>query len=417
MYVIKRLIIAVLGLMVSLHLSWAGEVEVLHWWTSGSEAKAIDVLKDKLKQQGHRWKDFAIEGGGGEGAMTVLATRAISGNPPSAAQIKGRDIQEWASLGLLANMNTVADKGHWEQILPPLVSHIMQWHGQFVAVPVNIHRVNWMWVNTRIFQKYHLSAPHSLKEFFTVADFLKSKNIIPLAHGGEPWQDATLFEVVALDVLGVNNYRKAFVDLDLSVLNSGQMIEVFRQFKRLSHYVDLNSKGRNWNQTSSLVASGKAAMQVMGDWVKGELSSFDKQVGVDYSCSPAFNTTGSYIYNIDSIIFFQLEKPDDIKAQQALAETVLTPDFQRVFNLNKGSIPVRTDVSLDGFDQCAQRSHQDFMDAAQRNTLVPSMAHGMATTSYVQRAMYDVISSYFHDPDSDPELGAYRLTKAVQAAM
>lgn len=417
MYATKRLMIAAFGIVLSLNLSWAGEVEVLHWWTSGSEAKAIDVLKDKLKQQGHRWKDFAIEGGGGEGAMTVLATRAISGNPPSAAQIKGRDIQEWASLGLLANMNEVADKGHWDQILPPLVFHIMQSKGQVVAVPLNIHRVNWMWVNTKIFQKYHLSVPHSLSEFFEVADFLKSKDIIPLAHGGEPWQDATLFEVVALDVLGVKNYRKAFVDLDLSILNSKQMIEVFRQFKRLSHYVDLNSRGRNWNQTSSLVASGKAAMQVMGDWVKGELASFDKHAGVDYSCAPAFNTAGSYIYNIDSIIFFQLEKPDDIKAQQVLAETVLTPDFQRIFNLNKGSIPVRTDVSLEGFDQCALRSYQDFIDAAQKDTLVPSMAHGMATSSYVERAMYDVISSYFHDQDADPELGAYRLTKAVQAAM
>ncbi|RQW63212.1 ABC transporter substrate-binding protein [Vibrio viridaestus] len=394
-----------------------GEVEVLHWWTSGSEAKSIDLLKDKLRQQGHHWKDFAIEGGGGESAMTVLATRAISGNPPSAAQIKGKDIQDWASLGLLANMNDVANQQHWDQLLPPLIANIMRSDGRYVGVPLNIHRINWMWVNSAIFQKFHLEVPHSLDDFFKVAKTLKSKGILPLAHGGEPWQDATLFEVVALDTLGVDGYRKAFVDLDSSTLNSPKMVEVFSKFKQLSSYVDTKSRGRNWNQASSLLASGKAAMQIMGDWAKGEFDSLHLRAGEDYECTPAFNTGGAFIYNVDSIVFFQLEKQDDIEAQKALAKTVLTPDFQRVFNFNKGSIPVRKDVSLEGFDECALQSHYAFIEASQNNTLVPSMAHGMATTSYVERAMYDVISSFFHDPNSDPKLGAYRLSKAVQAAM
>lgn len=29
-----------------------GSVEVLHWWTSGGEAAALDVLKKKLESQG-----------------------------------------------------------------------------------------------------------------------------------------------------------------------------------------------------------------------------------------------------------------------------------------------------------------------------------------------------------------------------
>ena len=73
----------------------AGEVEVLHWWTSGGEAKSVAVLKSMMEQQGNSWKDFAVAGGGGQSAMRVLKTRAVSGNPPSAAQIKGHDIQEW----------------------------------------------------------------------------------------------------------------------------------------------------------------------------------------------------------------------------------------------------------------------------------------------------------------------------------
>lgn len=58
----------------------AAEIEVLHWWTSGGEAKAANLLKEKLETKGHTWKDFAVAGGAGDSAMTVLKSRAISGN-------------------------------------------------------------------------------------------------------------------------------------------------------------------------------------------------------------------------------------------------------------------------------------------------------------------------------------------------
>ncbi len=62
-------------------------MEVLHWWTAGGEADAA-VLKEMIENKA-MWKDFAVAGGGGESAMTVLKLpRAVSGNPPSAAQIK-----------------------------------------------------------------------------------------------------------------------------------------------------------------------------------------------------------------------------------------------------------------------------------------------------------------------------------------
>ena len=83
----------------------AGEVEVLHYWTSGGEAKSVAELKKIMQGKGHTWKDFAVAGGGGDNAATVLKSRVVSGNPPAAAQIKGPAIQEWASEGVLANLD------------------------------------------------------------------------------------------------------------------------------------------------------------------------------------------------------------------------------------------------------------------------------------------------------------------------
>ena len=85
--------------------------------------------------------------------MTVLKTRAVSGNPPAAAQIKGPDIQEWGELGLLADLNAVAAEGKWDSLLPKQVAQIMKYDGDYVAVPINVHRVNWLYINPEVFKK------------------------------------------------------------------------------------------------------------------------------------------------------------------------------------------------------------------------------------------------------------------------
>ena len=131
----------------------AGEVEVLHWWTSGGEAKSVDFLKQQLAGSGVDWVDFAVAGGGGESAMTVLKSRAISGNSPTAAQIKGPSIQEWGELGFLSSIDDVATANNWDEILPEVVSDVMKFEGKYVAAPVNVHRVNWLWANPEVFRK------------------------------------------------------------------------------------------------------------------------------------------------------------------------------------------------------------------------------------------------------------------------
>lgn len=397
-------------------LSQAGEVEVLHWWTSGGEASAIAELKKMLEQQGHTWQDFAVAGGGGEAAMTVLKTRAVSGNPPAAAQIKGLDIQEWASIGVLTSLEDVASNNNWDQLLPKPVSAAMKYEGDYVAVPVNVHRVNWLWANPDVFEKAGAEVPTTLDEFFTAADKLKAAGVIPLAHGGQAWQDATLFEAIALAKLGVEDYEKAFVAHDMDILSSQKMVEVFETFKRTRDYIDPNAAGRDWNIATGMVINGQAGMQIMGDWAKGEFTAAGLEAGKDYVCSPAPGTEGMFTFNIDSFAMFRLKDEEDAKAQKDLARTILEPEFQNVFNKNKGSIPVRTDMDMSTFDSCAQSAMTTFKEGAEDGGLTPSFAHGMATTSAIQGQIFDVVTNFYNDSNADPKKAADQLAAAVRSA-
>jgi len=393
--------------------AWSAEVEVLHWWTSGGEAKSVAELKKIMESKGDKWKDFAVAGGGGENAMTVLKSRVVSGNPPTAAQIKGPSIQEWGSEGVLANLDDTAKTGKWDDLLPPVVSNVMKHKGHYVAVPVNVHRVNWMWVNPEVFKKAGAEIPKTWDEFAASAEKIQKAGFIAVAHGGQPWQDFTVFETVVLGVGGPDFYKKALVDLDQSSLKSPTMEKAFATLRMVRKYVDKDFSGRDWNLATAMVIQGKAAMQFMGDWAKGEFTAAGKKPGTDYVCTDAPGTANAFTFNIDSFVMFTQKNPDAKKGQADLANAIMSPEFQEIFNLNKGSIPARLDVKLDKFDDCAKKSNADFVATSKKGSLVPSIAHAMAVPAASAGAMQDVVTQFFNS-DLAPKAAAEKLAAAAK---
>lgn len=398
-----------------------GTVEVVHWWTSGGEAKSVNVLKQIVEKDGFTWQDSAVAGGGGAAAMTVLKTRAISGNPPSAAQIKGPDIQEWGKLDLLTNVDDVAKANKWDSLLPQTVADIMKYDGHYVAVPVNIHRINWLWINPEVLKKAGVAkAPTTLEELYSAGDKLKAAGFVAIAHGGQPWQDTTVFEDLVLSIMGADGYKKALIDNDEEALTSSKMTEVFAALRKLQSYMDPDGTGQDWNLEAAKVISGKAGMQIMGDWVKSEWTAAGKNAGTDYECVPFPGSQGIYTYTIDSLVMFKLSKKNDTPGNNAarddLAKVALEPEFQYVFNQNKGSIPVIKGLDMSKFDSCAQASSKDFAEAEKAGTLEPSMAFNMSTSQAVQGAIFDVVSNFLSNKNAAPGEAGKQMFSAIKAA-
>ncbi|OJB54405.1 sugar ABC transporter substrate-binding protein [Burkholderia ubonensis] len=400
------------GLMAGAAAAQAAEnVTVLHWWTSGGESKAVGVLKDDLQKQGYVWKDFAVAGGAGAAAMTALKTKVISGDAPSAAQIKGPLIQDWAEQGVLVNIDQAT--GDWKQNLPPEIDKIMKYKGHTVGAPFSVHRVNWLYINKAALDKIGANAPATWPEFFAVADKLKAAGIQPIAMGGQPWQDLTLWEDVVLSQ-GPAFYKKALVDLDQATLTSPQMLDVFNTVRKIQGYFDSGRNGRDWNLATAMVINGKAGMQFMGDWAKGEFETAGKKAGKDYICAPVPGTANAFTFNVDSFVFFQQKgQSAATPGQLALAKTIMTPDFQEQFSLLKGSVPVRLGVKMDKFDDCAKKSYADEQTAIKSGGFVPSLAHGMAQGDATAGAITDVVTKFMNS-QQDSKSAVAALAKAAK---
>ena len=96
-------------------------------------------------------------------------------------------------------MDALAKSEKWDEALPKVVADVMKYKGNYVAAPVNVHRVNWIWASSDALKKAGVAAmPKTWDEFFAAADKLKAAGLIPVAHGGQNWQDFTTFESVVL---------------------------------------------------------------------------------------------------------------------------------------------------------------------------------------------------------------------------
>jgi glucose/mannose transport system substrate-binding protein len=392
---------------------------LLSQWADGSDAAAIAKLGDMFKAAGGTWQATSIAG---HTANTLAKLRAdvVAGDAPPAVQLKGPEIAEWNATGMTASMDELAQKEGWDKLVAPELLPVMKPKGSWVAVPMNIHRVNWMWASTAALAKAGVTGmPKTWDEFNADCGKLVAAGLICIAHGSTDWTDATTFDSIVYG-LDIDLYRKAFVQADMGALRSDGMVKAFAQYRKMINWMDPGISGRAWDAALAMVTSGKAGFFFMGDWAIGTLNAGGFTAGKDYLCAQAPVNWGKpgYILNTDSVVFFKQKDADYIAGQKLLAHIIMSPDFQTIFNQAKGSIPARMDVDLShGFTSCQQESQKDLQAAIAAGTLVRSMAHNMTVLQKYRGAMMEVITEFVNKPDMTPESAAKQLADAVEAQM
>ncbi len=373
------------------------KIEIAHWWTSRSEAKAVQVFKDALNNTEFQWEDSAIEGGAGGNLIKTLHTRIATGNPPAAVQMyMGPNVKSWAEEGVLVDLSAIAMDMNWDSVLPRTIKEHIQYQGRYYAVPVNAHRINWLWANSDILSELGVTPSDSFRDFWLILEKIKKAEYIPIALGGQPWQELTLFEVVLLGVGGKDFHQRVFVQHDRDAIKSDLMRHILKEFRRIKKYTDSQSLGRNWDQTTQLVIEGKAAFQFMGDWAKGEFLERGKQTGVDFKCFPSPGTKDYFLIDTDAFAMFQTGNDSITKGQKTLANTMMNKTLQERFNRIKGSAPARLDIKFEGFDKCGQESISALKTAAKVDNVIPSFTFYHSSSASMRAGVMELVSVYFN---------------------
>jgi glucose/mannose transport system substrate-binding protein len=386
----------------------AQEAEVIHWWTSGGESAAVAVFAEQYNAAGGTWVDTAIAGGAN--ARTAGINRIVGGNPPTAMQFNtGKQFDEVVANGFLRDLEDVATAGGWRDVLPEVIIEATNRDGKFYAVPVNIHGENWVWYNTKVLADAGLEPPASYGDIVAMAPKLREAGIIPLALGGQPWQERLTFMAVLLAEAGPELYHAVLDGGDVEAVRSAEFLRVAELYGEMRGIVDEGSPGRNWNDATNLVITGQAAMQVMGDWAKGEFIAAGMTPGNEYGC--AVLGGGAYIMGGDVFVFPNTDDPAEQEAQVKLAELMMSPETQIAFNMKKGSVPVRLDVDVSGMDSCAQAGMQALQDPANQIGSI-----NFLVTPDLAGAIDDVVTEYWHTPEMDAATFVENYVTAMETA-
>ncbi len=346
----------------------AADIEVIHWWTSGGEQASVKVFADEFNKTGDKWIDSAVAVG--ETARAAIMNRALGGDPPEAAQFNpGRQYEELIAAGLLLDLTPLAEAEGWADFVRPdeteAPCHI---DGKWWCVPVNIHIVNWAWASIPAFKKAGLEVPTTWDQYLADLPKLKEAGITGIAVGGDGggWQVTQIGNGLLLSILGADTVEKIFKDKDVDLAGGADVLKVFQTMKTLGQYADEGaSSNRHWSEATAMLVNGTGALQIMGDWARGDFQLAGKKPGVDYACLPGPLNAGLNKARIagDIFVFFKQNDADVERAQLALASLMVNPRTQALFNTSKGSVPVRDDVDLSLADDCMKTGLAIFQTA------------------------------------------------------
>jgi glucose/mannose transport system substrate-binding protein len=339
---------AAVALGAALATSASAATLVIHQdMTAPGELKAINDLKTLWEQGGDHWSDLTIPHD--SGATVTLGSLIAGGNPPDIffspepglyADLK----RQGMDFDLKDYFNTPKGKAAYDG-MPEFLHQVIALNGEMLRAPNSLHVDGMICYNLTVAKDAGVdpSSWKSFDDFYADFDKIKGKGYIPLAFGADNFQIGYLFHTLAADFAG-DIYDRVFgAKPDRTALDTPQMRAVFDNLRKIQQHTDPGAPGRQWNEATNMVITGKALMQIQGDWMTGEWRAAGKEQGKDYSCMTYPGAKGiAMTVNVWGLVNSHSDAKKE--AQYRFLDSNFDPALQVQFALDKGSTPPRLDV-------------------------------------------------------------------------
>lgn len=388
-------------------------LELISWWTSGSEREALNVLIDafKAKNPGVAVVNAPVVGGGGSNAQVVLAQRLLAGDPPDVWQtFPAAALQSYVAQRQVADVTSVLTETGLSTTLPQVILDGLTVNGRQYGVPTSSHRGNVLFFNLDVLKKAGVATPgngYTTKHWIADLKRVKASGAVPLCVGArDAFTTPALFENILLSVIGPSGWDQ--IVADRFDWNGPQVREALDLFDQALDTVDPAADGLSWDQATTKLGDGGCAFETMNDSAYGELVKAGKTDGTTFDEVPFPGTEATYVAVVDT--FVQARSATNSKNATDFLAVIADPQVQLEFSKAKGSVPVRTDVdvsSLSPYQQSAALALRD-------SRVLWSIVHGSAMSPAFQLGFYDAVDAYVRT--RDPKAFSSTLIDAVAAA-
>jgi glucose/mannose transport system substrate-binding protein len=347
---------AMLMLSLSTFAAQAEDLVVFQNWSSPAEVAALNVLKKAVTDKGINWIDITIphDTGSsvsllnlvvGEQAPNIFAENNTGVYRDLTGMKLGRDLTEaFTQSGAINHFSGAVKKA-------------ISIDGEIRKMPLGVHIDGMLYFNKDVAAKAGVDPTTwtSLDAMYADFEKIKAAGFQPLAVGAQQWQIGYLFHAMMATVAGPDIYNKVYGEKpDPAALDSAEVRSVFEWLRKFQMAADTGSVNRDWNMTTNEVISGKALMQIHGDWMKGEWRAAKKEAGKDFGCVPVPGYKAVAV-TVDGWGALGGQPAARDAAEMLFAQTVTDAKVNAEFASVKGATPVRDDVDVATLDACAQR--------------------------------------------------------------
>ncbi|MEV2241993.1 extracellular solute-binding protein [Micromonospora sp. NPDC049891] len=251
----------------------------LTWWHNASQDGPGKTYWEKVAKDFnalHPTVTIEIEGiETNQLQRTRLPAALLSNDPPDIFQAwGGGEIREQVEADYLKDIT--------EQVKDEAANigsavEIWQVDGKQYGLPYRMG-IEGIWYNKELFQQAGIAAPPTtFDELNDAVTKLKAINVIPIAVGaGDKWPAAHWWYNFALRACSVDTLRKASLENnfdDQCFVKAGQDLKAFIDTKPFQPNFIATPGQNDPTSANGLLANGKAAMELMGDWNKGTLDT------------------------------------------------------------------------------------------------------------------------------------------------
>jgi glucose/mannose transport system substrate-binding protein len=371
----------------------ADKLEITSWWTSGSEADALNVLIDGVKaaKPGMSVDNAAVSGGGGSNARQALAARLQAGSPPDAWQVHpAGQLKSYVDGGQAADLTELWTQNDWASQLPKDVADAQQVDGKYYTVPIGVHRGNVLWTNPAVLSKagVTIDAAAGIDGLISSLKQVHAAGATPVCLGDKDiFASSQLLESLIMSRAGADNWQKLFTN-EYS-FDAPEVKQALEDYKTILSLANKDHSAVTWDEAAKKMADGDCAVNLMGDWAYGELVNAGKKPGTDFKwvAFPGKEDIFDYVGDGFSIPANNIPHAE---AAQAWLKTLMDPKIQTEFAAKKGSIPAVKSADISGLSAYQQEAAKSLASAK----VVSSLAHAQAAGAEFAQTYADAVSTF-----------------------
>jgi glucose/mannose transport system substrate-binding protein len=384
------------------------DLTVYHWWTAGGERQAMDKVEADFKAAypNITISDNPTAGGGGITLKTVMQGKLAAGMPPDTFQsLAGGELKTYVDGGYLDNVDDIWAAQDLNLKYRAVLGKMVTFNGHKMAIPVSIHRANWLFYNVPIFRQYGLDPPRDVDELIADSKVLASHGVTPIGLGTlDKWTAVFLFDVVLLSVAGPDVYEQFYTGL-LDPQTDPRIRTAFGKFAELVPYVNRGHGANTWSDMPTMLGSGEVAMMVLGDFAAPLLTDAGYQEGRDWE-AVGFPQKPAEVF---LMVIDTFTRPKAIEHPDATTDWLLnlvSAKTQADFTILKGSIAANQDVPESTYPDSL---HQRASEAFKTLRPVPSSIHGALSPLAFLDSWQDLVTVFLYSPDVDRALSQTAL--------